>query len=78
MSEFQSISVLMDKVIARLEAIRQPDFATREFEKFCRGEYRRHPQHIIDYDVWKEKYMDELEEAWDFICQDTKIFHINQ
>lgn len=38
------------------------------YEKFCRQEYKRHPQGkgIFTFQFWEEKFRDELEEAFEY------------
>jgi hypothetical protein len=60
MNSLEPIVHLMDKTIERLEALR-PD----PFERFCREQYNQHPHKSTHpYPMWKEKYIDELNEAW--------------
>lgn len=34
------------------------------FEQFCKEEWKRHAQHIIEFTIWVNKYLDELEDGW--------------
>jgi len=38
------------------------------YERFCRKEYKRHPQgyKILPFELWKEKYQDELEAGFEY------------
>jgi hypothetical protein len=61
MKTLSPIVQLMDKTIERLEAIR----SEMPFDRFCREQYNQHPHKSTHpYPMWREKYMDELNEAW--------------
>jgi hypothetical protein len=61
MNTLSPIVELMDKTIDRLEAIR----SASPFDLFCREQYSQHPHKSTHpYPMWREKYMDELNEAW--------------
>jgi hypothetical protein len=60
MNSLEPIVHLMDKTIERLESLRSDPF-----ERFCRDQYNQHPHKSTHpYPMWKEKYIDELNEAW--------------
>jgi hypothetical protein len=52
---------VMGETIPRLEATR----SASPFDLFCREQYNQHPHKSTHpYPLWREKYMDELNEAW--------------
>ena len=61
----------------RLFQINQPNYAERAFDDFCRKQYSASST-SMPYDEWLPQNIDEIEEAWWIVIQDTKMYQLNQ
>jgi hypothetical protein len=49
----------------------------RNFNKFCKAMHKDSGISIIPFQVWKQKHLEELTEAYDIIMQDAKMIQVN-
>ena len=69
----QHIADLMDKAISRLQAITQD----KGFDNFCLKQYEA-ANTTMPYKDWLSENIDEIEEAWWIVIQDSKLYFLNQ
>lgn len=69
----QPISDLMDKAISRL----QQNFQDNGFDNFCRKQYEA-ANTQLPYEDWLSENIDDIEEAWWIVIQDSKMYFLNQ